>query len=198
MGHKDDLVLARELLGGNERAFDKFFSEYFPRLYRFTLSRVEDHHDVAQDIVQTTLMNAMGSMESYRGEAAMFSWLCQICRNEISAHYRRISRSVPLFVGDDEALSSILESLEASSDNDPETVAESVQLRRLIKDVLDRLPSNYGLALEWKYVEGFSVGEIAKRLNITDLAAQSTLARARVAFREAMASVAAATASSRS
>ncbi|MFT7286935.1 MAG: RNA polymerase sigma-70 factor (ECF subfamily) [Halieaceae bacterium] len=189
MGHKDDLKLARGLLDGDERLFDQFFREYFPRLYRFTLSRVEDQHDIAQDIVQTTLMNATGNMENYRGEAAMFSWLCQICRNEISAHYRRLSRTVPLFVGDDDALTAVLESLESSSVDDPEALAERVQLRRLIQDVLDRLPSNYGNALEWKYIDGFSVGEIAERLAITDLAAQSTLARARVAFRDAMSSL---------
>ena len=52
--------------------------------------------------------------------------------------------------------------------------------------VLDRLPANYGNALEWKYMEGSSVEEIGERLGIGTIAAQSLLARARVAFREAL------------
>jgi len=56
----------------------------------------------------------------------------------------------------------------------------------LVQEVLDYLPSNYGNALEWKYIEGFSVSEIAQRLQVSELAAQSILARARTSFREAL------------
>ena len=55
-----------------------------------------------------------------------------------------------------------------------------------MKAVLDRLPARYGDALEWKYVEGRSVEEIGAELGIGHTAAQSLLARARVAFREAL------------
>ena len=55
--------------------------------------------------------------------------------------------------------------------------------------VLDRLPGRYGDALEWKYVEGRSVEEISERLGIGQTAAQSLLARARVAFREGVEAV---------
>ena len=44
----------------------------------------------------------------------------------------------------------------------------------------------YGNALEWKYMEGNSVEQIGERLGIGTIAAQSLLARARVAFREAL------------
>ncbi len=47
----------------------------------------------------------------------------------------------------------------------------------------------YGDALEWKYVEGRSVEEISERLGIGQTAAQSLLARARVAFREGVEAV---------
>ncbi len=54
---------------------------------------------------------------------------------------------------------------------------------------LDRLPTRYGDALEMKYVEGLSVAEIGVELGIGTIAAQSLLARARVAFRDAVESV---------
>lgn len=47
---------------------------------------------------------------------------------------------------------------------------------------LDRLPVKYGNVLEWKYIEGHSVKEIAARLQIGTEAAQSVLARAKRAF----------------
>jgi RNA polymerase sigma-70 factor (ECF subfamily) len=55
----------------------------------------------------------------------------------------------------------------------------------LVRLVLDHLPARYGDALEWKYVEGLGVKEIARRLEVTPLAAESLLGRARRAFRSA-------------
>jgi RNA polymerase sigma-70 factor (ECF subfamily) len=55
---------------------------------------------------------------------------------------------------------------------------------RLVQVILDKLPVRYGDALEWKYVEGLSVDEIAQRMNLQHGAAQSLLQRARLAFRE--------------
>jgi RNA polymerase sigma-70 factor (ECF subfamily) len=46
------------------------------------------------------------------------------------------------------------------------------------------LPAHYGNALEWKYVYGFSVEEIAAKLGVGIDAAQSVLARAKRAFHE--------------
>jgi RNA polymerase sigma-70 factor (ECF subfamily) len=67
-------------------------------------------------------------------------------------------------------------------------------LQRIVHAVLDRLPARYGEALELKYIEGRSVEEIGDRLGIGHTAAQSLLARARVAFRDGMEAVFGATA----
>jgi RNA polymerase sigma-70 factor (ECF subfamily) len=60
---------------------------------------------------------------------------------------------------------------------------------RLIQAALDGLPHHYGDVLEWKYVDGLSVQEIAARLAIGPKAAESCLTRARGAFREAIAAI---------
>jgi DNA-directed RNA polymerase specialized sigma24 family protein len=44
--------MVRRMLGGDEAAFDEFFADYFPRLFRFAVLRVRDQ-DAAEDIVQT-------------------------------------------------------------------------------------------------------------------------------------------------
>ena len=186
MPYNNDLDLAKSLLDGDERKFEQFFNEYFPRLYRFALTRLSSDEDAVKDIVQTSLMNAVKGISSYRGEASMFTWLCQICRNEINGHFRRLAKSVPVVPQDDEAIRPILESLEANDEENPDSIFEGIQIKRLVQEVLDYLPSNYGNALEWKYIEGFSVSEIAQRLQVSELAAQSILARARTSFREAL------------
>jgi RNA polymerase sigma-70 factor (ECF subfamily) len=68
-----------------------------------------------------------------------------------------------------------------------------MDLTRLIQATLDCLPGHYGDVLEWKYVDGLSVDEIAARLAVGPKAAESALTRARNAFREAMQAIGGAT-----
>ena len=182
--HVDDLKLARSLVAGDEKQFNQFFEQFFPRLYRFAFSRMSEE-SIIEDVVQSTLMNAMRSMKNYRGEAAMFTWLCQICRNEIAMTYRKRGKSVPTVAADDDAIRPILELLESESTT-PEQHYLDLEARKLVAEILDFLPGNYGKALEWKYVLGLSVIEIANRLELTELATQSLLARARSSFRQAL------------
>ena len=51
----DDSQLVRQMLAGDERAFTAFFTNYFPRIYRFALPRLGRHEDVAKDVVQATV-----------------------------------------------------------------------------------------------------------------------------------------------
>ena len=82
-GLNDDRQLVDRMLAGDERAFAAFFDEYFPRVYRFALPRVNRDLDLAKDVVQATLIKAVRGLGGFRGDAALFTWMCQICRREI-------------------------------------------------------------------------------------------------------------------
>ena len=88
-----DRAVARRILGGDEGAFQDLFDRFFPRLYRFVLARVGNDPDTARDIVQQTFCNAIGRLDSYRGEAALYTWFCQICRNVLTDHFRSKGRA---------------------------------------------------------------------------------------------------------
>jgi RNA polymerase sigma-70 factor (ECF subfamily) len=77
-----------------------------------------------------------------------------------------------------------VESIHAPDDDSPEIVYRREQSLRLIQVALDRLPARYGDVLEWKYIEGWSVKEIATRLDLGQEATQSILARAKRSFAE--------------
>ena len=80
----------------------------------------------------------------------------------------------------------ILESLAAPASDEPETRVWREQLHRIVEATLDSLPGHYGEVLEWKYIDGLSVNEIAARLDLGQKAAESLLTRAREAFRDAI------------
>jgi RNA polymerase sigma-70 factor (ECF subfamily) len=183
--------LLKRMLAGDERAFDSFFDSYFPRLYRFALPRLRRDEDAAREVVQSTLTKAMRRLDTFRGDAALFTWLCQICRRDIADHVRARRRhdTRVVLLDDSEDIRAALESIEAPDEEGPVRRYDQGETRRLVRSVLDRLPAPYGDALEWKYIDGHSVEEIGDRLGIGTTAAQSMLARARVAFREAVETV---------
>ena len=167
-------------------AAETFFDNYFARLYRFVALRV-DQREACEDVVQEAMIKAMRNLASYRGEAALFTWLCQIGRNEISNYFQRFGRkeSVLVSLDDDPHVRAALESLDMEDMDSTDRLA----LEQVVQLTLDYLPDKYSRALEWKYLEGLSVEEIADRIGSGVIAAQSLLARARGAFRRGFAEV---------
>jgi len=180
----DDKRLAKQLLAGDDQAFNRFFEDNFARLYRFAIVRLSDDPEGAREVVQVTLTRAVQKIHTYRAESALFTWLCAICRNEISDWLKRQGRYREhiVLVEDLPEVQAAIDSFQAPLDEGPERHCQRVEALRLIQVALDRLPANYGNVLEWKYVEGHSVKEISARLEIGTEAAQSLLARAKRAF----------------
>lgn len=180
----DDKKLVKQLLAGDQCAFDRFFDENFARLYRFAITRMSKDPDAARDVVQITLTKAIRKLHTYRAESALFTWLCAICRNELSdwlaAQGRRQQHVV--LTEDFPEVQAAVDSFQVPANESPERQYRREETLRLIQVALDRLPPKYGDVLEWKYVEGRSVKEIATRLKIGTEATQSLLARAKRAF----------------
>ena len=180
-----DRSLAAKVAAGDQAAFDAFFKEYFPRLFRFTLTRVNNNEELAEEIVQRTMCIVVRKMGSFRGEALLFTWLCQICRNETNAVFRqrKIEMREDVPIEDHPGVQAALESV-AADDGRPESAMRRDEIANFVRVTLEHLPSKYARALELKYVQGYSVKEIAATLNVGEKAAESILTRSRVAFKE--------------
>ena len=177
--------MAGLVAGGDQYAFDKFFKEYFPRLFRFALSRVDNDPALAEEVVQRTMCIVVRKMGTYRGEALLFTWLCQICRNELNSIYRQRGESFrsDIPIDDHPAVQAALESI-LSDDYQPEAAQRQQEIAKFVKSTLQYLPGNYAKALLMKYANGNSVREIALELGLSEKAAESLLTRARNAFKE--------------
>ena len=182
----DDRKLVKRLNSGDSAAFDRFFEENYTRLYRFALSRMNGDHEAAEDIAQTTMTRAVRKLSTYKAEAALFTWLCAICRNEMSDWLKKNQRQTEHIVltEDFPAVQAVVDSLSAPMADSPDANYRRAESIRLISVAMDRLPAKYGDVLEWKYIEGHSVVEIAERLGVGREAAQSLIARAKRAFAE--------------
>ena len=191
----DDKALAAAMLRGDETAFEEYFASYFAPMYRFALGRVGGNADAAEDVVQIAMTKAVRKLSTYRGEAMLLTWLLTFCRHEISAYWREAKRepSTPMLPEDSPEVEAALDSIAtADTTRSPEAIASSAETTRLVQVALDRLPRHYADVLEWKYIDGSSVKEIAPRLGVGEKAAESLLTRARNAFRDAFTTLTAA------
>jgi RNA polymerase sigma-70 factor (ECF subfamily) len=181
-----DRLLVRRLLAGDQRAFEEFVRLYFGCLYRFALYRLGSPQAV-DEVVQTVLETAARRLETWRGEATLYTWLLQICRHEISHFRQRASRDRELMTPflNDEVLRAAVENITSLPADDPESAVQRMQLLAQIGRALDQLPEHQAQALEMKYIDGDSSQQIAAQLGIGDAATQSLLARARRGFRAA-------------
>ncbi len=184
----EDWALCRRILSGDESAFRALYDDFFPRLYRFARARLGGRSEEAREFVQLTFCRAFERLDSYRGECSLFGWFCQICRNAIVDAGRSRQRAPQRVALDDgnATIEAILISLSAPASEEPEQKLWQSQLIDFIQAALDCLPDHYGDVLEWKYVDGLSVNEIASKLAVGPKAAESQLSRARQAFREAV------------
>ena len=174
----EDRELVKRMRAGEQAAFDVFADHYIPALYRFAAARLGAQRELTRDIVQATVCRVIERLESYRGDAPLFTWLCACCRNEIAGHFRRESSRPQLEFGVQEAPEPV-----ASESASPEAVFLDLELSSLVHMALDLLPPRYASALQWKYLDGLSVNEIGERLGVGTKAAESLLTRAREAFR---------------
>jgi RNA polymerase sigma-70 factor (ECF subfamily) len=181
-----DATLVHRMLRGDDSAFDAFFKDYFPRLYRFAVYRVGQDADAAEEIVQATMIKAIRRLHTWQGRSTLFTWLCAICRNEIASWRDRTGRHEIVRLAEDAPeMRDRLASIAAQIVERPDAAFERQEVSRLVQVALDALPARYADVLEWKYLQGLGVAEIATRLETGEKAAESLLTRARRAFRDA-------------
>ena len=63
---KEEQLLIRRMLGGDEQAFEAFFNAYFARIYRFALPRLNGDVEATREVVQATLAKAMRRIADFR------------------------------------------------------------------------------------------------------------------------------------
>jgi RNA polymerase sigma-70 factor, ECF subfamily len=175
-GHTDaDLVrLAQE---GDLDAFAEIMRRHERRLRIVLLHILDDTRDV-EEAVQDAFVQAWRSLDAYRAEAALFTWLYRIGVNAALARTRRKRHPT-----------TDLDSLagegapHVSKDVLPEPSAEAHDLRTRVLEALARLPFEYREAVVLRDLAGLTNEEVAAALDVSLPAAKSRIHRGRVQLR---------------
>jgi RNA polymerase sigma factor (sigma-70 family) len=189
-----DAAWRRRALDGDEDAVRLLADDALGPLYRFCLHRVGGDRHLCEEVVQETLLRAIGSLEDYdpeRSGGRMFPWLTGLARNEIRRTLARERRSPhwrAFWTNVDNDLLAELARIDAGPVS--EAAMEREATGRLVRAALDQLPPHYREALEAKYLDSRSVRAIAAERAASEKAVESLLTRARQAIRAAFVALA--------
>jgi RNA polymerase sigma factor (sigma-70 family) len=160
-------VLARRL--NSDRAFERLYRKHAGDVYRYALVVMRNESD-AEDVTQTTFMNAYRAMERGERPRQPQNWLITIAHNVCRQRFRQSQRR-PNEVAYEEELA------EATVDEDAISAED-------IRRALGHLAFNQRSALVMRELEGRSYQEIAEIMGISVSAVETLIFRARRALRE--------------
>jgi RNA polymerase sigma-70 factor (ECF subfamily) len=163
-------------------------------LYRYALIRVR-HPEVAEDLVQETLLAAIRTYTNFRGTSSERSWLCGILKNKICDYFRKLAREVSFtdldFLDDEMSHKFIDEDWNhelgpAEWNFDPEAVLNRKEFWETFRSCLDKLPERVANVFMLREMEGMATAQICEALRISQNNLWVMLHRARMALRECL------------
>ncbi len=170
---KSDQRLLREYVAGSEEAFATLFDRHHASLYRFAYHLLGNPQE-AEDLAQSTWMEAIRSLGSYQGRASFRTWLhaiaLRLCRQRRRKH--RVSTE-PL--GE-----------QACEAADPQEMAERAETALAVQKALAGLAPEFREVLILHEIQGFKYREIAEILNRPIGTVKSRLHYATAALRAAL------------
>jgi len=164
---------------GDEQAVEALFRRYHRPLFQ-TAFRVLGNTEDAEDALQDGLLSAYRNLKRFEGRSQFSTWLTRIVINAALMR-RRSAKARPAVSLDEAPREEELPASERFADDGPtpEQVFASTEIREMISENLDELSPLLRTAFVLREVQGYSTGEAAKKLGVTENTLKARLWRAR-------------------
>ncbi|PVG84138.1 RNA polymerase sigma factor SigM [Nocardioides gansuensis] len=178
MSERSDDELLSAHVAGDADAFGELFARHRDRLWAVALRTMGNPEDAA-DGLQDGMVAAFRRAGSFRGEAAVTTWLHRVvvnaCLDRLRAAKVRAADALPDDLDDRGSLVAA-----ATPVDDPAEVAVADERRHLVLTALASLPAEQRAALVLVDMEGYSVAEVAQILDCAEGTVKSRCSRGRV------------------
>lgn len=183
----DDRALVALVQGGQREAFRHIMQRCNQRLFRIARSVVGDDAE-AEDVLQESYLRAYDKLDSFRGDAALLTWLTSIVLNEARGRLRKRHSMVGLeqidaAPGDTHQ---IIQFPSMLGNEDPAVSAARAQIRHLLEHAIDGLPEAFRTVYVMRELEECTVEETAIQLRIKPETIKTRLHRARRLLRTSL------------
>ena len=168
----NDRDLAVKCLEGDVGAFEALYRQHAARIYTLACRMAGSSED-GEDLLQEIFLQAYRKLGSYKGDAAIGTWLYRLALNHC-LDYVRSKRA---------KMSKLTETLDAEASFQPATRRETPIARLDLERALERLPEGCREAFVLHDVEGFDHKEVAGLLGIAEGTSKSQVFKARAKLR---------------
>lgn len=145
--------------------------EYYDRLFYLALARVSSP-DLAEDLVQETLIKAARAHTSFKGDSSLYTWLVSILINLCRDHFRKNARSAVFSDIQDVEVGDVREKTEKK--------IERKEVVDRLMNMIDELDEKYRDVVILRYFQEMTYREIAESLNLAEGTVKSRLSQARM------------------
>lgn len=141
---------------GRNLAFSALVSKYKERLY-WHIRKIVINHDDADDVLQNTFMKVWNSIDGFREEAGLYTWLYRIATNEAITHLNNVKKRSIL------GLSDVSEYLVGSLHSDPYFDGDEIQMK--LQEAIAALPEKQRLVFNMKYFDNMKYEDMSEILD---------------------------------
>jgi RNA polymerase sigma-70 factor (ECF subfamily) len=178
-----EAVLVQRCAARDEDACADLVAEHQRMVYQLSLNLLGDHNE-ALDLSQEVFLRVFRTIHTFRGHAALRTWIYRIVINQARNRqrwWRRRHRAQQVSL--DQHIHDHGDLPEAGNGGSPDRALGQKQLADRIRVALDGLPFDQKTAIVLREVDGLSYEEIGFTLNVAVGTVKSRLARAREALR---------------
>lgn len=165
--NRSDLTLAARVARRDPEALRLVMRHNDQRLLR-TAWRILRNREDAEDAVQSAYLNAFAGISGFAGRSTLSTWLTRIVTNAAHAHSRGVRRQRAWLeenpTSKQEDYSEHL--MRGSMPGSPECALARRQIKQMIDDAIDQLPTQFRTVFVLRQIEELDVGEVAETLGI--------------------------------
>ena len=183
-----EVQFIERLKRGDAAAFELLVAERSGEIYGL-LYRLTENAEEARDLTQETFLRAFQSIDRFRGDADLRTWIYRIAINQARNRWRwwrrrRRDATVSLDATTDQFEKPLAATLPSDKSPSPEQQTLARERETQIREALCGLRQSYRVAVILRDVEGFSYEEIAQTLQISIGTVKSRISRGRLELRQ--------------
>jgi len=180
-----EIEIIQKLQQGNEQAFKKMVENYQKMVVNTCFGMVHNTED-AQDIAQEVFIEVFRSIQNFRADAKLSTWLYRIAVNRSLNFIRDNKRKKWFHSFDDVVREKTLKLKEISSAHyeTPDTELENKQRTILLHQAIDSLAENQRIAFTLSKYEDLSYKEISEVMDLSVSSVESLIHRAKISLQK--------------
>lgn len=176
----EEKKLIEEAQKGNKPALAKLVKTYEQTVYNFAF-KICRNKDKAEHTMQETFLSMVKSISQFSGKSKLSTWLYTVVSNHCLMLARSNNKHSAFSLDDEEF--GVNEVPVSDWKVKPEKVTENNELKKVLDEVIEKLPADYRIVFLLRDVEGLSTDETAEIVELSVPAVKSRLHRARAFLR---------------